>query len=34
MAGTGIIVTPIYLKLMGPEAYDLGLTPTLARETA
>lgn len=50
IAGTGIIVTPIYLKLMGPEAYgligiftliqaifnilDLGLTPTLARETA
>jgi len=50
MAGIGIVVTPIYLKLMGAEAYgligiftliqavfnilDLGLTPTLARETA
>jgi O-antigen/teichoic acid export membrane protein len=50
MAGAGIIVTPLYLKLMGAEAYglvgvftliqalfnilDLGLSPTLARETA
>jgi O-antigen/teichoic acid export membrane protein len=50
MAGAGILVTPIYLKVMGAEAYgligvftliqalfnilDLGLSPTLARETA
>ncbi len=50
VVGVGIGVTPLYLKLMGPEAYglvgffavmqtwfgllDLGLTPTIARETA
>lgn len=50
VAGIGILILPLYIKHMGPEAYgligfftmlqawfgllDLGLTPTIARETA